>query len=130
MANLDAALQARAAAVAGLTSLIGTNPVRFAPAAGHQGWSPPYVLYSIVTDPPDHTMNADKESTARVQMDVFGANYNPECNAVRDQLLVAFDRQAFGVVRSSVCENRGTQIERDEPSLIPRVSMEFSMLYG
>ena len=130
MANLDAALQARAAAVAGLTALIGTAPVRFAPSAGGQGWNPPYVLYTIITDPPEHTMNSDKESTARVQFDIFGANYNPECNAVRDQLLVAFDRQSFGVVRSSVCENRATQIDRDEPSLIPRLTMEFSMLYG
>lgn len=130
MANLDAALQARAAAVPGLTALIGTNPVKFAPSAGGQGWQPPYVLYTIITDPPVHTMSADQESTARVQFDIFGSNYNPECNSVRDQLLVAFDRKSFGVVRSSVCENRGTQIERDEPSLIPRITVEFSLLYG
>lgn len=130
MPNLDAALQTRAAAVAGLTALIGSNPVKFAPSAGHQGWQPPYVLYTIVTDPPVHTMGSDKESTARVQMDVFGVNYNPECNSIRDELLAAFDRQSFGVVRSSICENRGTQIDRDEPSLIPRIMLEFSMLYG
>lgn len=129
MADLDAALKAQALATAGLTALIGVNPTRFAPVRGAQGWNPPYVGYSIISDPPVHTMGSDKESTARVQMDVFGANYG-ECNSVRDQLLVAFDRQVFGVVRSSICENRGTQVEPDEPSLIPRLTMEFLMLYG
>lgn len=129
MPDIEAALKTQAVATPGLTALIGTTPTRFAPVRGGQGWDPPYVAYTIVTDPPVHTMGSDKESEARVQMDIFGANY-PECAAVRDQLLVAFDRKSFGVVRSSVCENRGTQLEADEPSLIPRLTAEFRMFYG
>lgn len=135
MPSIETAIETRARAFAGLTALIGAspNPTRFAPVQVAQGSALPYVAYSVISDPPYHVMGADKDGQARIQMDVFGANY-AECRAVRDQLLACFDRLAgaFGgtTIDRSICENRGITLEPDEPSQIPRLTMEFAMTYA
>ena len=132
MPSLEAAIEARALAFAGLTNLLGTNPVRFYPSQAEQGINLPYVVYSLVDDPPVHVMSADQESQARVQFDVFASSW-VIARQVRDQLLLCFDRLvgAFGgaTISGSVCENRGMMLEPDETSLLRRVTMEFQMTY-
>lgn len=136
MASIEAAIEARALAFAGLTGLIGTGPTRFYPQQVAQGAQLPYVAYSIAGDPPVHTMTADKDSQARVQMDVFASSW-AIARQVRDQLLACFDRLTgtFGgaggaTISGSICLNRGLMVEPDEPSLLPRITVEFEMTYA
>ena len=132
MASIETALETRAAATAGLTALIGTDPVRLYPTQATQGAVLPYVTYQVISDPPVHVMSADKESQARVQLDVWASTWT-SAKAVRDQVLVALDRCAgsFGgtTILGSVCDNRGMQVEPDDTSLTPRLTMEFQMTY-
>lgn len=132
-ANIDAAIEARALAFAGLTALIGTNPVRLYPLEAAQKAILPYVTYQVITDPPWHTMGADKDAQARVQFDVWASSW-AIAKQVRDQVLACFDRLAPGtyggtVLDGSICENRGSQLEPDDTSRLPRLTMEFEMTY-
>lgn len=132
MPSIEAAIEARAAAFAGLTALIGTAPTRLYPVQAAQGAGLPYVVYSIISDPPPHVMGADKESQARVQFDVFASSW-AIAKSVRDQVLLCYDRLTglFGgtTIDRAVCENRGQTLEPDEPSLLPRITVEFQMTY-
>lgn len=133
MASIETAIEARALAH-GLSNLLGATatPMRFYPVDAQQGSQLPFVTYQVISDPPPHVMGADKESQARVQFDVWASSWL-SAREVRDELLDAFDRWA-GVsggttVDRSVCENRGFQVQTDEVSLAPRLTMEFTMTY-
>jgi len=132
MASIEAAIEARALAFAGLTALIGTTPVRLYPPLVYQGADLPYVLYTVITDPTYHVMGADKDSQARVQFDVFASSW-AIARQVRDQLLACFDRLTgvFGgtTIDRAICENRGLQLEPDDASQLPRLLVEFQMTY-
>lgn len=129
MASIEAAIETRAAAFAGLTALIGTAPTRFYPVEARQGAVLPFVTYQVVTAPRVHVMSADKDAQPRVQMDVWASTWT-SARAVRDQLLAAFDRwsgiSGGTTVQASICENEGMQVQPDE-SLTPRLTMEFIM---
>jgi hypothetical protein len=132
MPSIEAAIEARAVAVSGLTALIkfDNEPVRFAPIHGEQGWKLPFVTYQLVSAPRVHVMGADKDSQPRVQFDIWAETW-PSARAVRDQLLVAFDRwsgvSAGTTVQASVCENDGLQIEPEDVTQARRLTMEFIM---
>jgi hypothetical protein len=130
--SIEAAIEARAAAFAGLTALIGTTPTRFYPEQAEQGAILPYVTYSVITDPPVHVMGADKEAQAHVQFDAWASSW-VIARAVRDQLKLCFDRLAgtFGgtTVIGSVCDNRGMTVQPEDTSLLPRITMEFTMTH-
>lgn len=133
MPSIEAAIEARAIAVAGLTALIGTAPTRLYPVVAEQGALLPYVTYDVIDDPPPHVMNADKDSQARVQYDIWASSW-AIARQVRDQMLVAYDRLAgvFGgtTVQASICLNRGRQVQPEEAGLTPRLTMEFQMTYS
>lgn len=130
MPSIEAAIEARAVAVAGLTALIGTAPTRFYPVKAAQGSMLPYVTYQIISAPRVHAMTADPNAQPRVQMDVWASTW-ASARLVRDQLLAAFDRWS-GVsggttVRASLCESDGIQVQPEDTSLTPRLTCEFLM---
>jgi len=133
MPSIEAAIEARGAAHAGLTALITSGgKTRLYPEVAEQGATLPYVTYSIITDPPVHVMAADKESQARVQFDVWASSW-AIAKQVRDQLVACYDRLkgTFGgtVVDSVVCDNRGLTVQPEDASLLPRITAEFTMTY-
>lgn len=132
MPSIEGALEARAAAFGGLTALIGTAPTRFYPVDAAQGAPLPYITHHAISDPPVHTMGADKESQARVQLDIWASSW-AIARQVRDQVLACYDRLVgtFGgtTITGSVCENRGTPVQPDDTSLLPRITVEFVMTY-
>lgn len=132
MASIEAAVEARGAAFANLTALIGTAPTRLYPVVAAQGAPLPYITHQTIDDPPVHTMGADKESQARVQFDIWASSW-AIAKQVRDQVLACYDRFSglFGgtTVLASVCENRGFSVQPDDTSLLPRITVEFVMTY-
>lgn len=132
MPSIDAVIEARGAAFAGLTGLIGTSPTRLYPVQAAQGATLPYVTYQVIADPPAHHMSADAESQARVQFDVWASSW-AIAKQVRDQVIACYDRLqgTFSAtqITGSVCENRGMQVEPDDASLLPRITIEFTMTY-
>lgn len=130
MPSVEAAIEARAVATGGLAALIGTAPTRLYPVEAAQGSTLPYVTYQVVSAPRLHVMNADKDGQYRIQMDIWASTWT-NARLVRDQLLVAFDRWS-GVsggttVDASVCENDGIQVQPEDTTRIPRLTMEFMM---
>lgn len=123
-------MEARAIAVPGLTALIGTAPTRFYPVEAQQGSIMPYVTYQVVSAPRLHVMMADKDVQPRIQLDIWAATW-ASARQVRDQLLVAFDRwsgiSGGTTIDASICESDGMQVEPEDTSRIPRLTMEFAM---
>ena len=131
MPPIHNAIFARADAHAGLEALIGSPP-RLFPVEAPQNVAVPYVTYSVVSAPRVHVMSADKDAQPRVQFDSWGAT-RTQALQVNAQVVACYDRWSgsFGglMVLASVCENEGMDVERDEATLIPRVTSEFTVTY-
>lgn len=131
MADIRAAIFARGSAFAGLTAVIGTTPTRLYPVEAQQKTTMPYATFQVISPVRQHEMAADSLGLPRVQFDCWGST-RAEAMTVRDQILAAFDRWPAGtyggvVLDSSVCVNDGMDVERDDVSAIPRVTLEFQM---
>lgn len=95
MSTIDDALIARAAAFAGLTALIGTQPdMRLYPAdSAPQGGVRPFVVYQQIS-PTDraHAMGSDPGSVkARFQFTCWG-DTDTSCRDVGDQVRACYSR--------------------------------------
>ena len=129
MTDIGKAIFARAGIHAGLSALIGS---RMYPVEAPQKTAIPYVTYQVISPVRDHAMSADGLGLPRVQFDCWAKN-RADAMDVRDQILACFDRWsgiAGGItVDSSVCENDGMDVQTDDITRIPRVTLEFQMSY-
>lgn len=131
--DIRAAIRARAQAHAGLYGLIGgsTNPRLYLMIAP-QGSVTPYVTFQIISAVREHVMIADSLGTPRVQFDCWGSDQE-DALTVRDQVLACYDRFsgtfASTIVGSSVCVNDGMDVQPDDTTLIPRITLEFEMSF-
>lgn len=131
MPRIHEAIVARADAH-GLGGLLGSPPKIFPASEVPQNTQAPYVTFQQVSGARAHVMNSDKLALPRVQFDVFGSTRIEALN-VRDQILLGFDRWSglfAGVtVQASVAESEGIDVDRDDVTLFPRVTLEFQMAY-
>jgi len=115
MSSIDDALVARAAAFAGLTGLIGTQPdMRFYPAdSAPPNATRPYVGYQQIS-PTDraHAMGSDPGSVrARIQLTCWG-DTSTNCRDVCDQVRACFSRFR-GTIASVVIDDIFVDNEHD-----------------
>jgi hypothetical protein len=89
---IEEAIVSQAGANAGLTALIGTNPVRLHPQMLPQDPLYPAVTYDCISSPREVLMGADPGLvTARWQFSAWSLNYQ-DVRDVAEQLRLAFER--------------------------------------
>lgn len=131
--DIRTAIHARALAH-GMGGVIGTPPRLYPVTAPPQpvGATIAYATFQVISPERQHEMGLDSMGLPRVQFDCWGST-RAGALSVRDQVLACFDRWkgSFGgvTVSSSVCENDGMDVEPDDVTLIPRVTLEFQMSY-
>lgn len=114
MSTIDDALVARAAAVAGLTALIGAQPnMRLYPAdAVAQESTRPYLTYQLISGPRGHAMGSDPGTvTARFQFTCW-ADDSTSARGVTDQLMAGF-RRVRGTISGVVIDDILVENEQD-----------------
>lgn len=108
--SIEAALFARAGAVAALTNLIGSSPVRVAPLVVPEGMALPAIAYQRISGTREETMGVRATlKHARFQLTILGSTY-AEALAVDAACEEAFDRfrgtVAGVVIQDTFIENQ------------------------
>jgi len=127
--SIKDAIYSRSQAFGGLTALIGT---RFYNTQAPQNTAMPYVTYQIVSADRHHVMSVDTLGQPRVQFDSYGTT-RASAEDVNTQVVAAFNRWkgtvASVVVKDTVIESDGIDVQSDDLSLIPRVTSEAFITY-
>ena len=114
-----------------MTALIGT---RLEPQLAAAQVTAPYVVYTIISDPPSHRMLSDKDAWARVQYDCWGRT-PAEARAVAAVVVACFDHwppaDYAGVpVRGSICDDRGHDTGFDDITGLYGHQAEMRVMHG
>lgn len=134
MPNIKDAIYSRSQSFAPLAALIGVRmfDVTAKPVPPQTTVPMPYVTYQIVSGDRHHVMSRDTLGRPRVQFDSFGTT-RASAEDVNTQVVAAFNRWkgtvAGVVVKESVIESDGIDVQSDDLTLIPRVTSEAFITY-
>lgn len=127
--SIKDAIYSRSQAYAPLTTLIGP---RFYNTLAPQNTAMPYVTYQIVSADRHHVMSRDTLGQPRVQFDSYGTT-RASAENVNAQVVACFNRWkgtlASMVVKDTVIESDGIDVQSDDLTLIPRVTSEAFITY-
>ena len=130
--SLAEAIYQRAVAQ-GVGGLIGTPPRIYPVDEVPQDVADDYVQFLIVDGPRVHVMSRDSLAQPRVQFECFSATRKAAW-AIAEAIKGCYGRQTFSAggtaVTASVVMDEGHDIEKDEETQRPGVSVDLEFTYG